>query len=204
MWKTMDKENTPPPERRGQRPITPPTDSERRFPIAEDDDLGNRKPGYADDKANIESGHARAVRERLMQSAEQSNVASTRKTLKQITPPPEGVRRKSATPPDSNSTSNSIVEQYNNSEEIVPTKGQAQSLKNRFAEYEKDALKVETASAKIKHTPKRFVDTPAPKQVNVEPAVDPNKCSVCGKTVYAMEKIEADKKIYHKSCFKSE
>ena len=66
-----------------------------------------------------------------------------------------------------------------------------------------------------------FQDTPAPKQVNVEPAVDPNKCSVCNKTVYAMEKvlkknfhyffifhyflfqkIEADKKIYHKACFK--
>ena len=39
----------------------------------------------------------------------------------------------------------------------MPTKGQAQSLKNRFAELEKDALKVETASAKIKHVPKRFV-----------------------------------------------
>ncbi|UJR27926.1 hypothetical protein I4U23_009186 [Adineta vaga] len=202
MWKTMDKENTPPPERRGLRPITPPPDNERRLPMPEDDDHANQKPGYADDKANIESGHARAVRERLMQTAEQSNTVSTRKTLKQITPPPEGVRRKSATPPDSNSSSNSIVEQYNNTEEIVPTKGQAQSLKNRFAEYEKDALKVETASAKIKHTPKRFVDTPAPKQVNVEPAVDPTKCSACGKTVYAMEKIEADKKIYHKSCFK--
>jgi len=67
-------------------------------------------------------------------------------------------------------------------------------------------------------------DTPAPKQLNIEPAVDPTKCSVCNKTVYAMEKvwnilfflifivyyiwiffflkIEADKKIYHKSCFK--
>lgn len=27
-------------------------------------------------------------------------------------------------------------------------------------------------------------------------------CCVCDKTVYAMEKIEADKKIYHKTCFK--
>ncbi|CAF1027174.1 unnamed protein product, partial [Adineta ricciae] len=231
MWKTMDKENTPPPERRGPRAITPSADNERRFPATEEDDQVARKPGYADDKANIESGHAKAAREsdeehvgveslisivhdlqsmnaksggddELMQSAEQSNATNVRKTLKQITPPPEGVRRKSASPPDSSSVSNSISEQYNNNEEIVPTKGQAQSLKNRFAEYEKDALKVETASSKIKYTPKRFVDTPAPKQVNVEPAVDPTKCSVCNKTVYAMEKIEADKKIYHKSCFK--
>ena len=29
-----------------------------------------------------------------------------------------------------------------------------------------------------------------------------DKCCVCEKTVYAMEKIEADKKIYHKLCFK--
>jgi len=205
MWKTMDKENTPPPERRGPRAITPPADNERRLPSVEDDETASRKPGYADDKANIESGHAKAVRERLLQTAEQNSTATTRKQLKQVTPPPQSSdngRRKSATPPDTSSSSSGIIEQYNNNEEIVPTKGQAQSLKNRFAEFEKDALKVETASEKIKHTPKRFVDTPAPKQVNVEPAVDSTKCSVCNKTVYAMEKIEADKKVYHKSCFK--
>jgi hypothetical protein len=28
------------------------------------------------------------------------------------------------------------------------------------------------------------------------------KCFICEKTVYAMEKIEADKKLYHKQCFK--
>ncbi|CAF1084727.1 unnamed protein product [Rotaria sordida] len=202
LWKTMDKENSPPPERRGPRAITPPADNERRLPPAEDDETASRKPGYADDKANIESGHAKAARERLMQSAEQSS-SGTRKTLKQITPPPEGVQRKSASPTaDTGDSSSGIREQYNDSEEIVPTKGQAQSLKNRFVELEKDALKVETASSKVKHTPKRFVDKPAPKQTNVEPAVDSNKCSVCNKTVYAMEKIEADKKIYHKSCFK--
>ncbi|CAF2397323.1 unnamed protein product [Rotaria sp. Silwood2] len=202
MWKTMDKENTPPPERRGPRTITPPPDNERRLPPAEDDEMASRKPGYGDDKANIESGHAKAVRERLMQNVEQNNTASTRKTLKQVTPPPEGVRRKSASPTDTGNSSSGLIEQYNDSEEFVPTKGQAQSLKNRFAEFEKDALKVETASSKIKYTPKRFVDTPAPKQISAESAVDPNKCSVCNKTVYAMEKIEADKKIYHKSCFK--
>jgi hypothetical protein len=65
--------------------------------------------------------------------------------------------RKSTTPPDTSSSSSGITEQYNNNEEIVPTKGQAQSLKNRFVELEKDALKVETASEKIKHVPKRFV-----------------------------------------------
>ena len=65
--------------------------------------------------------------------------------------------RKSASPPDIERSSSEIIEQYNNNEEFVPTKGQAQSLKNRFVELEKDALKVETASAKIKYTPKRFV-----------------------------------------------
>jgi hypothetical protein len=29
-----------------------------------------------------------------------------------------------------------------------------------------------------------------------------DKCCVCDKIVYAMEKIEADKKVYHKLCFK--
>jgi hypothetical protein len=36
MWKTMDKENTPPPERRGPRAITPPPDNERHLPPPED------------------------------------------------------------------------------------------------------------------------------------------------------------------------
>jgi hypothetical protein len=29
-----------------------------------------------------------------------------------------------------------------------------------------------------------------------------NKCSVCGKSVYAMEELKADEKIYHKNCFR--
>lgn len=32
------------------------------------------------------------------------------------------------------------------------------------------------------------------------PKVD--KCAVCDKTVYVMEKLEADKKVYHKKCFR--
>jgi len=57
--------------------------------------------------------------------------------------------RKSVTPPR-NECENLV-------DEILPTKGQAQSLKNRFTELEQDALKVETASSKIKYVPKRFV-----------------------------------------------
>ncbi len=78
----MDKENTPPPERRGPRAITPPANNERHLPPPEDvkytlniilllrifwfiqDETASHRPGYADDKANIESGHAKAVRER--------------------------------------------------------------------------------------------------------------------------------------------
>ena len=36
MWKTIDKENTPPSERRGPRPITPPADNERHVILPED------------------------------------------------------------------------------------------------------------------------------------------------------------------------
>ena len=32
--------------------------------------------------------------------------------------------------------------------------------------------------------------------------IDTNKCAVCGKAVYAMERLEADKIVYHKACFK--
>lgn len=44
-----------------------------------------------------------------------------------------------------------------NQEEIIPMKGQAKSLKNRFIELEQDAKKIETAASKIKYVPKRFV-----------------------------------------------
>lgn len=33
-------------------------------------------------------------------------------------------------------------------------------------------------------------------------AVQTEKCAACQKTVYAMEKMEMDKNVYHKSCFK--
>ena len=36
MWKTIDKENTPPPERPKLRPITPPPDNERHILPPED------------------------------------------------------------------------------------------------------------------------------------------------------------------------
>ncbi|CAF0923977.1 unnamed protein product [Adineta steineri] len=202
MWKSIDKENTPPSERRGLRAFTPPTDNERRIPPPDDEEINSQKINYTEDKTNIEAGYAKAARERLLQTAEQNNTISKRKTLKQFTPPPESPnngRRKSITPPTDNL---SMTEHYTNNEEIVSIKGQTKSLKNRFVELEQDALKVETASSKIKYVPKRFVNTPAPKQNNSEPMVDSTKCSACNKTVYAMEKIEADKKVYHKSCFK--
>ncbi len=59
--------------------------------------------------------------------------------------------RKSLTPPDKNGNTPGYEE------EIVSIKGQAKSLKNRFIELEQDAMKVETASSKIKYVPKRFV-----------------------------------------------
>ncbi len=42
--------------------------------------------------------------------------------------------------------------------------------------------------------------TTANSQQNGSSSAD--KCFTCEKTVYAMEKIEADKKLYHKTCFK--
>ncbi len=36
MWKTIDKENTPPSKRRGLRAITPPVDNERHISPSED------------------------------------------------------------------------------------------------------------------------------------------------------------------------
>ncbi|CAF1050445.1 unnamed protein product [Didymodactylos carnosus] len=200
MWKTMDKENTPPSERRAPRPITPPTNDQRKLLITNDDHDSSRQ-SYTNDTSKIESGHAKAARERFIQNVEQNNTTtSNRSSLKQVTPPPGDYKqRKSSSPSD---VHNTTFDQYETNEDIIPTKGQAKNLKNRFVEYEQDAKKIETASSKVKHIPKRFVDTPAPKQTNIEPAIADNKCFLCNKTVYAMEKVEADKKVYHKSCFK--
>lgn len=66
----------------------------------------------------------------------------------------EIIFRKSVTPPND---SMNRAEYLGNNEEIVSNKGQAKSLKNRFIELEQDARKVETASSKLKYTPKRFV-----------------------------------------------
>jgi len=138
----------------------------------------------------------------FMQNVEQNRTAvSSSSSNRKFTPPPGDSRsseRKSSSPDGHNAT----IENYQSNEEIVPTKGQANLLKNRFVELEQDAKKVETASSKVKYVPKRFVDTPPPKQANIEPAIVDNKCFLCNKTVYAMEKVEADKKVYHKSCFK--
>jgi hypothetical protein len=40
MWKSIDKENTPPLERRGPRAFTPPADNERR--VLPSDDVSRR------------------------------------------------------------------------------------------------------------------------------------------------------------------
>ena len=59
----------------------------------------------------------------------------------------------SSTDPSNGQSEYSVL----NQEEIIPMKGQAKSLKNRFIELEQDAKKVETAASKIKYVPKRFV-----------------------------------------------
>lgn len=95
---------------------------------------------------------------------------------------------------------------------------------------EKEAAKIETSSSKMNYVPKKFTSSTSPayqnkesktvkqppaKQVgklngngllttvsNGQNGQNNEKCSTCDKTVYAMEKIEADKKVYHKACFK--
>ena len=76
-----------------------------------------------------------------------------------------------------------------------------------------------TAQKQIENTPPVSKPTAPPPKQSISnglltPAVNLNqsnissatnnteKCCVCEKTVYAMEKIEADKKVYHKLCFK--
>ena len=114
-------------------------------------------------------------------------------------------------------------------EEIIPPQGYAKNLKQKFLNLEKEAAKIETSSSKMNYVPKKFTSSTTPAYQNKEKSVkQPSKpvgklnatngllttasnghngqsneiCSTCDKTVYVMEKIEADKKVYHKACFK--
>ena len=86
---------------------------------------------------------------------------------------------------------------------MIPSPGYAKQLKSKFQTLEKEAAKVETASSKLTYMPKKFTSAtkPAPPPASTNTS-NGNKCHLCEKTVYAMEKIEADKKVYHKLCFK--
>lgn len=63
MWKTFDKENTPPLERRGLRAFTPPIDQESSVKSTEDQ-CDSQQINQIDDTANIEAGYAKAIREK--------------------------------------------------------------------------------------------------------------------------------------------
>jgi len=114
-----------------------------------------------------------------------------------------------STPVESN-----INTQYNNDEEVIPSPGYAKQLKSKFMTLEKEAAKIETSSSKITYVPKRFTSAQKPAapaaaaKTNIVSSSsasnngNSDKCHLCDKTVYAMEKIEADKKLYHKLCFK--
>ena len=79
MWKSIDKENSPPTSRRGPRPMTPPANDERRFSSSNDvsHSLFNNQNRLSsiffqdetvtmtEEKLPIESGYAKAIRERF-------------------------------------------------------------------------------------------------------------------------------------------
>ena len=46
-----------------------------------------------------------------------------------------------------------------NDEEVIPSPGHAKNLKSKFLNFEKEAAKVETSSAKMNYVPKRFTSS---------------------------------------------
>jgi hypothetical protein len=123
---------------------------------------------------------------------------------------------------ESNPVQSNINAQFSE-EDVIPSAGHAKNLKSKFLQLEQDANKIETSSAKMNYVPKKFTsysssvpvektEKPLENQPKPTPtkmgsggnsqATSGEKCCVCDKTVYVMEKLEADKKIYHKLCFK--
>lgn len=115
MWTTIDKENSPPTSRRAPRAMTPPADDARRLSTSNEvcsDELFDSTKNE-EEKIPIESGHAKAIRERFRKKSKfrrkqsrfdffsfsrllQSAESATKRSSRQITPPPlssEEVRR---------------------------------------------------------------------------------------------------------------
>ena len=75
--------------------------------------------------------------------------------------------------------------------ENMPEKDAAKSMVQKFKAIQEQAKKSEETPKPVSRKPKgSFV------------AVQLEKCAACQKTVYAMEKMEMNKNIYHRACFK--
>ncbi|GAB1609709.1 uncharacterized protein LOC115217577 isoform X1 [Argonauta hians] len=147
-------------------------------------------------EAMPEKGTARNLLTKFTKIDKTPSVTSPR-SLKEFTPPREDLPVKSTAV--TNNTSSENEPQYRSDisreadtdwSEGLPSKGTAKSVVDKFRNIQEEAKKDLAKGMPKKERANKF----APVQVE--------KCAACEKTVYAMERVEANKNIYHRSCLK--
>eukprot|EP00039_Didymoeca_costata_P013180 m.196347 g.196347 ORF g.196347 m.196347 type:complete len:450 (+) comp15698_c1_seq5:412-1761(+) len=96
------------------------------------------------------------------------------------------------------------LQSNNNKSDLKFTRSWRHGWKKVPVENKEKATKAEKKSKRKKaEEPKRSMTTVAEKPVGITARLAQNsKCVFCGKSVYAMEKGEADGMVFHKACFK--
>jgi hypothetical protein len=139
---------------------------------------------FAEEEVIPSPGHAKNLKDKFLNFEKEAQKVETSSSKMHYVPKKftsvAQSKPSTATGPPSSSSSNPTVKPQQNNGNNKPAKQQAQAT---------------SQPAKS-----NGLLTTAPS--NSTNALNTEKCCVCEKTVYAMEKIEADKKIYHKLCFK--
>ncbi|XP_014664772.1 PREDICTED: uncharacterized protein LOC106807023 isoform X8 [Priapulus caudatus] len=187
-------ERRPPPP----RAFTPPPEGSQPTMVHDDDD--------------VHIQHLDTEREKELQSIRQSKqgMLARFKSMEEqkeetragppppraITPPPEGseatmVYDDAEPDRDPNVVRSDVATDFDDN---LPDMDHARKLKNMFEQKGKEPAKVE----KTKARPKRFTDYTGGPAAKAEI----EKCWECENRVYPMERMEVDRKVFHKMCFK--
>ncbi|KAI3382523.1 hypothetical protein SNEBB_010959 [Seison nebaliae] len=161
------------------------------------EELDMSKKLYTNDVIDIERGKTKSLLQKFTDVPVSTETNVHKKKL--FTPPRETETKVLF---ESQPTPSTIMEETMTKEDIIPLKGSAQVLRNKWQNLQKEDKKVKTTTGR--YIPKRFTSTTNPSAIRngnkTMPLVE--KCCSCEKTVYAMERIETDKRVYHKQCFR--
>ncbi|CAF0809373.1 unnamed protein product [Brachionus calyciflorus] len=219
-------------ERKGPKAFTPPPPEELNRTQESDDEQDTSKNQVFEDELALLKGAAKNTLKKFEQSMAESNnrvkrtVTPPKDYIKQaVTAPVKTVFE--SQPLESNINSHYVEEEIIPSQGSAKNlKNKFLNLEKEAAKIETSSSKMNYVPKKFtsatKPTAEKTETTTTTKSAQPKPQPgklnsngllttvqngnssqnQTEKCSICDKTVYAMEKTEADKKVYHKACFK--